>query len=61
MIRIILFPLIILSLVFFFIDAPYFYISMLSTTLLFLIILIKIMWSISVKTTDKLHQFFDDE
>ena len=61
MIGIIIFPLIILFIIFFFTDTPYFYISILSITLLFFIVLIKAMWSISVVMTDKMHQFFDDE
>ena len=61
MIRLIIFSLIILSIFFFFTGVPYFYISMLSVTILFLIILFKIMWSISVNATDKMHQFFDEK
>jgi len=61
MIRIIIFSLFVLSIILFFADGPYFYISIFSFTLLFLIILIKAMWSVSISATDKIHQFFDDK
>ena len=60
MIGIIIFSLFVLSIAFFFTDVPYFYFGILFITLSFLIVLIKSMWSISVKATDKIHQFFDE-
>jgi len=61
MFGIIIFSLIIFSLALLFTDAPYFFFGILFVTFSFLIILIKTMWSISVKITDKIHQFLDDE
>jgi hypothetical protein len=61
MLQIIIYSLIILSLVFFFTDTPYFFISIISIGFSFFIILIKAMWSVSVAVTNKTHQFFDDE
>jgi len=61
MIKIIVFSLFVLSIVLFFADGSYFYISIILFTLSFLIVLINAMWSFSVTATDKLHQFFDDK
>ena len=52
--------LILLSIVFFFSDT-HFYISILCGFSLFMIVLLKAMWSFSGIVTDKIHEFIDDE
>ena len=51
----------ILTTVFFSLDRPYWYVSILTLTLVISLILLKIMWGVSGWATDKVHEFTDKE
>ena len=58
---IVIISLLVLSVVFFSMESPYWYASILTFSLVILIILIKIMWGVAGWATDKVHEFIDKE